>query len=60
MPVEDAISSIFSELYQIKSQTQVKIKIPGLGFEGSLMETCPGRGYKVQMDLPGTLIYPNP
>jgi hypothetical protein len=59
LSVEEVVSSIMDDLYQIKSQTQSKTNLDGILF-GDLTEMCPGKGYAVRMNAPGFLIYPAP
>jgi len=63
----DGEISIFGDLYQdlyqvyqVKSQTQSRIKLPDGGFIGDLVQMCPGKGYTVKMNSSWILIYPNP
>ena len=57
LPVGTAIDSIFSQLNQIKSQTQSAIKI-GDGLIGDLTQVAPNNGYTIKMTAPGELVYP--
>lgn len=62
LSVEEVVSSIMDvgDFFQIKSQTQSKTNIGGtsLNLIGDLTEVCPGQGYVVKMNAPGSLIYP--
>jgi hypothetical protein len=56
-PVQDAVSSIFTPVSQVKSQTQSVIKIGSILF-GDLTEMEPNKGYLILMNQPGVLEYP--
>ena len=56
--LEDALTSIEDNVYQIKNQTQSSIYDPVYGWIGDLTQMEPGVGYKICMIAPDILIYP--
>ena len=56
-PVQDAVSSIFTPVSQVKSQTQSVIKIGSILF-GDLTQMEPNKGYLILMNQAGVLEYP--
>lgn len=60
MPVEDALASVTPNAVQIKGQYASATWYDDTGWIGDLLVMEPGKGYKINMNADGLLIYPSP